>query len=351
MRFRHFVAIAGLVESAAFLLPAFGASSAEACSPPPRPRQYFTFQDGMPGDGATEVPTDGALLLTSRTWTIPNSFAEVGNHFEDALSVTVTDAQTGAVVPGQLRPWLGEPYGLAWTPTSPLAPNRRYVLEGTLEQDVERPGEAQGPTQLRREFSTGATVAPPLEVLGRLQVRLESFERDKLECTPGMCGCTVIGRETATRALLTVPALQGGAPVGGYHVELWVTDRTPYRFDEAMQPPHQVQWGVWGVNSTGASTETSFAMPDNPQGGAYPPCFAWRVVDAAGHATEGAPVCLEAFGADEPQVIDPDPIVDDTTEKAHGLGCSVGQSPGALGTALLGVLALLGAARWRRREA
>ncbi|QSQ26311.1 hypothetical protein JY651_15845 [Pyxidicoccus parkwayensis] len=352
MRFRHVVAVAGLMQSGALLLPVFGASPAEACSPPPRLRHYFTFQDSLPGNGATDVPTDGALLLTSRAWESPNSYSDTGDSFASALSVTVKDAQTGEVVAGQLRTWLGDPYGLAWTPTSPLAPNRRYVVESTLDQEVQRPGEAQGPTALRQEFSTGARAAAPLEVLGSLQVRLETFERDKRDCTRGTCECAVVGREMATRAQITVPAVQGGAPVGGYHVELWVTDRTPYRFDTSTQEPHQVQWGVWGVDSTGAAAETSFAMPDNPYGVPYPPCFSWRVVDAAGHATEGEPVCLASFAAppkeDGELIDDPDHIVDDTKE--NGLGCSLARSPeGSVGSALLGVLALMAAARRRRR--
>ncbi|NMO18744.1 hypothetical protein HPC49_13255 [Pyxidicoccus fallax] len=351
MRFHHFVVVAGLAQSAAFLLPVLGASSAEACSPPASPPKYFTFQDSLPGNGATDVPTDGAILLTSRAWTLPGSLSDTESHFEDALSVTVKDARTGEVVPGQLRYWMGEPHGLAWTPASPLSPSRRYVVEGTLDQEVPRPGEAEGPTEIRHEFSTGARAAPPLEVLGSLQVRFESFERDKRDCTPGLCECAVVGREMATRAHVTVPAVQGGAPVGGYRVELWVTDRTPYLFDASTQPRHQVQWGVWGVNSAGASVETSFAMPENPYGGAYPPCFAWRVVDAAGHATVGEPVCLASFESASEESLVGGPTVNDPAGKEEGWGCSAGQSPRAtVGTALLGLLALMAAARWRRRE-
>ncbi|HYO66158.1 MAG TPA: hypothetical protein VEU33_08755, partial [Archangium sp.] len=184
-------------------------------------------------------------------------------------------------------------------------------------------------------FTTGEQLSPPLELLGGLDVALESFETDKLHCTPGLCDCDKVGREMSTRARVRVPGVQGGSASGSYRFELWVTDNTPYRFDALNQHlEHKVLWGVWGVETSGEPTDTAFEMPRDEANAGYTPCFSWRVIDSAGNAREGAPVCLK-------EKVGPPGF----------FGCSVArEARGAQGTAFLVLLgAMLTVWRVRRR--
>jgi MYXO-CTERM domain-containing protein len=305
-------------------LVGLGASPAAACSPPASERQYYTFGESLPADGATGIPLDGAVVLTSRAWSIAGDSSEFWRTFESFLTVTVQDTETGETVPGTLKPWLGPSAGIAWTPERPLSSQRRYALVATLDQTAARPAHAEGPTELRMTFTTGSQVAEPLELLGGLEVDLERQEVDRYDCSVNSC-CEKDGTERAVHARVRVPGLRGGT-LGLYHVALWVTDRTPFRFDV---PPstqgHEVSWGVWGVDSGGASTETFFRMPKHED--IYAPCFSWQVTDPAGHTVEGPPLCLN-----------------EGVEPASGgglLGCAVG--PGASG-GTVGLLLLVGLA-------
>ncbi|QRK11317.1 hypothetical protein JQX13_15305 [Archangium violaceum] len=324
-----------LVQTVMALAVLLKASPAESCSPPPSPSLYYTFTGSLPGDGETEVSLDGVVLLTSRAWRIESKPTHTPEMFENVLTVTVTDGETGVVVPGKLRSWWGAPAGVAWQPDNPLLPNRRYELVGELRQSHARPAEAQGPTALRETFSTGTQVSPPLELLGGLDVSLESFEKDKLDCGgpySGSCDCRKVGTERGTRARVRVPEVRGGAALGTYHFELWISDRTPYRFDEPDQHlEHDVSQGIWGVNSSGGPAETLIPMPEHDD--SYTPCFAWRVRDPAGHILEGTPVCLK-----------------ETVEPPGLLGCAVAGGTASTRTtaflALLGTLTLM----WRVRR-
>ncbi|WNG48631.1 hypothetical protein F0U60_34355 [Archangium minus] len=321
MRFNSYLHGVCLVQTVMALAVLLKAPPAEACSPPPSPSFYYTFAESRPGDGATEVSLDGALLLTPRAWAITSQPTHTPAAFRDLLTVTVTDGETGEVVPGKLRPWWGASSGVAWLPDNPLLPNRRYELVGSLQQSIARPTEAQGPTELHETFSTGTQVSPPLELLGGLDVSLESFEKDKRDCD-GSCDCRKVGTETGTRAKVRVPEVRGGDALGTYHFEIWITDRTPYQFNKPDQHlEHDVLHGVWGVNSSGEPAETLIPMPEHDD--SYTPCFAWRVVDPAGHILEGTPLCLK-------ETVDPPGL----------LGCAV--AGGAARTRNTAFLALLG---------
>ncbi len=313
-------------------LVGLGASPAAACSPPASERQYYTFGESLPADGATGFPLDGAVLLTSRAWSIEGDFSQPWQDFHSLLTVTVQDTETGATVPGVLKPWSASPYGSAWTPERPLSPHRRYALVGSLTQTGARPALAEGPTELRMTFTTGSQSSAPLEVLGGLEVSLERQEVDRYDCSVNSC-CEKDGTERAVHARVRVPGLRGGT-LGRYHVSLWVTDRTPLRFDV---PPstqgHAVSWGVWGVDSAGAPTETFFRMPRH--GDTYPPCFSWQVTDPAGHTVEGAPLCLGAG-------------VEPASEGLLGCSVGAGASRSAVGMLLLVGLAVRLHGRRRR---
>jgi uncharacterized protein (TIGR03382 family) len=341
-----------LLSTALALAPALAPAPAEACSPPLPPDQFYTFNDSLPGNGATGVPVDGAILLTPRSWRVQNASVEVDDRFSGALTVTVTDTQTGEAVPGLYGEWWGEPSGVLWKAERPLQPGRRYALVGILQQVHTRPAEAEGPTELRVSFTTGTEATPPMELLGALSVSLERFETDKLECGSGNCGCTVVGRELSTRARLQLPGVRGGASLGTYRYELWVSNGTPHRFDGTSPTvPHEVHWGVWGVNTPGTAVETLFEMPRNPYGKPYTPCFAWRAVDPSGQRREGAPVCLleevPVPGGEVPRPIDLEPG-DDVIEDDNPLGCAASGPGGAAPLALLGLLATLWRSRARR---
>ncbi|KFA93842.1 hypothetical protein [Archangium violaceum] len=321
------------LQAALVLTVSLHASPAEACSPPASPRRYYTLTGSFPADGASNVALDTVVLIDSRAWQIPGSFEDVYVSVHDLLSVTVTDSVTGELVPGRRPP------GEAWRPDAPLLPNRRYTYVATLQQSGPRPEEAQGSTELRGSFSTGEQLSPPLELLGGLDVALESFETDKLDCSSGGCTCDKVGREMSTRARIRVPGVQGGSAIGSYRFELWVTDNTPYRFGGTNQHlEHQVLWGVWGVNTSGEPADTSFEMPRNHHNAnaSYTPCFSWRVMDPAGNVREGAPVCLK-------ERVDPPGF--------SFFGCSVARDArGSQGTAFLVLLgAMLTVWRVRRR--
>ncbi|MFY0567524.1 hypothetical protein ACN28E_27380 [Archangium lansingense] len=334
MRLKPLPFVVCLLQAALLLAVSLRASPAEACSQPPVPRTYYTLAESIPGDGASNVPLDGVLLFTSRGWELEGIFEDAHTGVHDVLTVTVTDLDTGELVPGQLRSWWRTPSGEVWRPYAPLLPNRSYSFAAVLQQSDSRPEQAQGPTELHGTFSTGEQLSPPLEFLGELDVELESFEQDKYHCDPGMCSCdNKVGREVATRARIRVPGVQGGSPIGSYDFDIWVTDNTPYRFDVPAQEQrreHKVM-NSWGAQSAGEPVETLFVF----HGGydfSYKPCFAWRAVDPAGRTLEGAPICPK--------------------EKVHprgfAFGCSV--TPGAEGTAFLVLLgALLTVWRVRRR--
>ncbi|MFE8598710.1 hypothetical protein [Archangium violaceum] len=338
MRFKPLLFSACLLQAALVLTVSLHASPAEACSPPASPRYYYTLTQSFPADGASNVPLDTVVLIQWYAWQIPGTLEDVHVDVHNLLSVTVTDSDTGELAPGQVhRSWLGRPTGETWRPDAPLLPNRRYTFVATLKQQSgPRPEAAQGPTELRGSFSTGEQLSPPLELLGGLDVALESFETDKLNCTPGMCTCDKAGREMSTRARVRVPSVQGGSAIGAYWFELRVTDNTPYRFGETNQHlEHKVLWGIWGVDSSGEPTDTAFEMPRDEAKAGYTPCFSWRVHDPAGNVREGAPVCLK-------ERVEP---------PGFAFGCSVVRDArGSQGTAFLVLLgAMLTVWRVRRR--
>ncbi|MFY0562258.1 hypothetical protein ACN28E_00325 [Archangium lansingense] len=332
MRLKPFLFVASLLQLPLVLAVSLHASPSEACEPLGIQRSYYTLTESFPADGASNVPLDAAVLFTSQTWTL-GTLATVPITVHDVLSVTVTDSDTGEPVPGRVHSWSGYPAGEAWRPDAPLLPNRRYTFVAALQQSESRPDWAQGPTELRGSFTTGAQLSPPLELLGGLDVALESFEKDKFDCSSGLCSCERIGREVSTRARVRVPSVQGGSALGSYEFELWVADNTPYRFGEPNQQlEHKVLWGVWGVETSGEPTDSTFEMPQHDAN--YTPCFSWRVIDPAGNAREGEPVCLK-------EEVEPPSSV---------FGCSVAQDArGSRGTAFL---VLLGAMLtvWRVRR-
>ena len=332
MRFNPFLLVACLLQTALTPAVALTPSEAEACASLPPDYFYYTFLASDPGDGATNVPLDGAVLLTPRYWQVEGR--ELGSplHANSGSIITVTDVETGQVVTGKVRGWwFGEhddmtsndrrmkPYGMAWIPEPALLPHRRYELVATLRQSQPRPPEAEGVEELRMSFSTGAQVSPPLELLGELEVTLESYEADKLRCLSGKCACDKIGQERALRARVRVPGIQGGDPLDTYRIELWITDAIPYdiaNHDRESRVIHRAA----SVSKGGDPTEMLFRVP------AYDtPCFAWRVVDPAGHAREGTPVCLK-----------------------NTVGCTVGPGP-SRSTAFLALLAAVFTV-WRARR-
>ena len=233
----------------------------------------------------------------------------------------MTDLDSGDTVPGQLHSWWRTPSKVVWRPAASLRSRTGATPSSRiLQQGNPRPESAQGPTELRGSFSTGEQLSPPLEFLGELEVALEPYERDRLQCHSARCGCDKVGREVATRARVRIPGVQGGSPNGSYEFEFRVTD-----------PGHKVQ-SSWGADTSGEPAETVSPMPTHDA--SYKPCFAWRVTDPAGHTREGAPVCLK----DE---VDPPGFV---------FGCSVAR--GAEGTRGSAFLVLLGALLtvWRVRR-
>lgn len=320
-----------LLPTSVALVVGLWCAPAQACSPPPTPRLYYTFAESHPAL-EQRLFVDGAVLLGSRAWFTEGEFAE---SFQEVLTVTVSDAETGVTVPGTLTAWWGATPGVAWKPEASLLPDRRYTLVAMLGQSAPRPGDAEGSTELRRTFTTSDQVAPPLELLGMAKVELEEFETDELDCSQadGMCACEKVGRETSTSAHIQLPGIRGGAIEGLYRVELWVTDGTPYRFGAPDQHlEHEVLSGSWGRDSSGLPFETFFEMPRNDA--PYVPCFAYRVVDVAGNVREGTPVCMR-------EEIDPP-----GAEGGCAAGPAQGRSLGAAGLLLVGA----GLLRSRRRR-
>lgn len=327
MRFHPSFLVVSLLQATLALAVGLTGSPAAACSPAVPHPLYFTFADSLPGEDE-RLLVNGAVLLIPRGWEV---YAESQETFDEVLTVTVTDLETGATIPGRLQTWRG---GAAWRPEASLLPNRRYELLGTLQQQAPRPADAQGSTELRKTFTTSDQEAAPLEFLGDVEIRFEEFERDKLECHGASCECEKVGKETSTRAHIEIPSIQGGALPGAYQVEFWVTDNTPYRFGEPDQHlEHEVLWGVWTVDSSGAPTETAFEMPRNSS--PYRPCFTYRVVDPAGNTHEGPPVCM-------------DKEIEPPGDAGGFLGCAAGpgRPQGVAFLVLLGAVALV----WRSRR-
>ncbi len=358
MRLPRPLLAAALAQTALALVLGLAPAPAKACSPPQNLRQFYTFQDSLPADGATGVPRDGTLFLIPRTWQSPG-WESPDNTVFTFLNVTVTDTETGQPVAGRLQWWQGEPSGIIWEPDSLLHPNRRYEWVATLQVPHERPEGAQGPTELRKSFTTGTQVPAPLELLGGLSVRLEQGEVDKLDCGTYSCGCTVVGKELGTRARIVLPGVRGGAWLNSYRFELIVTDSVPYQFGiPGSGYRHEVQGYAGDLNTSGPALDVSLDMPRNYISDSYAPCFAWRAIDPVFNVVEGPPVCLTEL-VHTPGSNPPHPPLPPVPEPGNG----VGEEPGtredrdafgcAAGAGSTAPLALLGlwATLWRSRRA
>jgi uncharacterized protein (TIGR03382 family) len=144
-----------------------------------------------------------------------------------------------------------------------------------------------------------------------------------------------------------LPGVRGGSPLGGYRYEVRVTDHRPYRFQRPPPGEPDDPW-VFGVlmeqavNTPGTAVETVFAMPRGTE--AYPPCFAWRAMDPAGHTVEGPPVCLEQRvpvpAKKLPTQLDWRPGAPEMADSDF-FGCAASGPTGIAPLALLGLMAAL----------
>lgn len=310
---------------------------AAACSPLPYPpeHRFYTLEQSIPADGATDVLPEGWIRVARRIWAVPGGTGPGASEFRH--DVRVIDLETGAEVKGSLgnTEWNTDGFQY-WKPESRLLPNRRYALVQSLSQSVPRPGSAQGPTQTRISFSTGNRQLSALTVLGRLQAHMDSYETTVCEsgnATDSCRMCESSHQESRHGVWIQVPAIQGGFTFEAYRIEAVVTRDRPYDFS---QPDRILQPVLTRANlfGTGESVEELLELPLSVNIAARP-CVAWRVIDSLGNIQEGAPVCLDAVPSAMPLDL----------PGYLGLGCSLG---GAGTTpAALGWLVLL--ARARRR--
>jgi hypothetical protein len=163
-----------------------------------------------------------------------------GSNDPGALTVAVTEADTGSAVPGRVeRDAWGRRFA-AWKASSLLRPHTRYKVEAEVRSDTPIPAGA-GRERLSFTFTTGEGRTPPLAITGRLEAKLESYERDDYStCSPGHCNCKPTSRLRGTRARLTLPAISGGVGEGGYAANITVTADRPFDFAASYEgdPPH-----------------------------------------------------------------------------------------------------------------
>ncbi len=283
--------------AAGVVVAPFGLRTAAACSPVVMPG-YGSFIANTPIDGATDVPINGAVILDVETL--------VGEPQKTTVSVSETD--TGIPVAGGFNSYFWDRAFLVWLPAQPLRPGTRYRVDAAIVSEIPRPAKATGAAEMSFAFITGSGPVPPIALQGQMQVRIETYQRDREDwrrcyamsaCTSS-CGCDTskcaptIVHEQASRARVTLPVVSGGLTDPGYVALVRVTADSPYQFPTG---PDTTATGVLATGSTlalqeNAASEMLFDLDQGQQGAAYRPCFALRVTDFVDNVRDGDPVCL-----------------------------------------------------------
>lgn len=154
---------------------------------------------------------------------------------DDRAVVTLTEVDSGRVVPGKTEIIRAAGMALGHTPAEPLRPRTRYRVEAALMPETQPPKAIAGPSSLSFVFETGDGTYAPLQLEGGLRVALETYDEPVFKCAvENPCGgsshCRAVGSRRALRARVTLPIVRGGVAFAGYSGWLWLTDNTPKPF-------------------------------------------------------------------------------------------------------------------------
>jgi len=367
------LALTALLAAAAAQAP----GRASACSEADPPE--FTLTAIMPAAGATSVPRDTGILVTGEP-----SYETAYNRLD--VVVTLTDVETGRVVPGRSIHWSSEEATAAWYPDEPLLPGRTYHVEVIPASTGGIP--IDGSTPISASFVTSSALLEPLAFSGDIQVTVNAYDATVQECEYPPCGpasnCVDVGTRRALRARLDLPAVVGGQPdAGQYRALLYFNDE---------KTPDVTQPNLEGVVET-ESFRIAMAEALLPTAGQtvqldqelfeedfdYTPCFTYVVWDPAGHKIQTShclPVLTQAQYADAtdaPALAQvPSGTLDDTATasassasasddallsgaernpidaQSAGSGCTFGSTPTTPGAVFVALAALLGGLARRR---
>lgn len=346
MRFELIASLVSVV-----VLAAGAPRPAQACGASPSP--YWTLAGSVPEDKAVGVPRDLGIVLITRAWI--NEPGGPGFPY-DSHSVRLYEAATDTEVPIHADiSWMSDRPTNAWRPDAPLAPDTEYRVEAMLADQGPLPAEVSGPTELTFTFTTGADLAPAIEVAGELAMELEAYDEEQLDCGP--CGngtCVPAGTVRRVRARVTIPALSGGFGDDGYRGWLAVRPDVPATFAGPGEPSDGSGLGSTSYVSIVPGAPTVVYVPLSELDRTYRPCFSLGAWDPGGHMSPVAPVCFDAVRPADLLASDVPPLADAgsavTLPPRADASCAVTQR-GAPGVPWSVALAFtLAATRLRRRS-
>ena len=258
----------------------------------------LTFVGSTPSDGAVDVPRDLGLVLEVKAW--PEYPLEVAS---PTVSVHVLEAVTGVEIAGTQNIWNSEAPRYIWRPLQPLAPQTKYVVHGFIVSS-DPPPSSVGPRVLDVQFGTGAALAAPVTLDGRITVDLQAGELPKCDAPCQPCtACAPCGINDAipiVTARVRIPAVVGGYEAAGYEGWVYLTDDTPATFNgpgEALSGGTNVKMPSYQIIAPGQPTVATLVVPD--EASTYHPCFSVNIWDAAGHTVTPPALCLAAMTPSE----------------------------------------------------
>lgn len=271
------------------------APKAHACSPPPPP--YVMLEGTIPADGATDVVTNGVIVVSATGTSDGTNTADAwltSQTLSTQLTAVVKAEGSDAPVQGEIVSWYQK--GALWRSTSPLSPSTTYEVTLTVNNNEPAPEGANGPTTLKRSFKTGTASLSPLTLTAEPKYAVETKQIDV--CTPdgiGPCGnCAQYEQKSARVMEITIPEIEGGLAEAGYAAAAWMTN------GEGL-PANTVTLNAFAFVTQKAATALRIVFPekDTPYGA----CVHVEISDASGGEVKTEPHCFsaaEVWGADEP---------------------------------------------------
>jgi hypothetical protein len=272
---------------------------AEACSP--RPPDWVSFAEVLPGKGSRDVAVDAPLVLRfnqfpSQGAAVPKTdLPQTAEDYANLLKIEVTDLSSGQTIAGTRGSlgWNGSV--TTFQPAAPLAANTRFQVVARVTNVYLRPADGQGETELSAEFTTGSALLRPLTSATPSTGSIERYTAPVLEATA--CGSLVespTATQSALRTRLRLPAVTGGFAPATYFVRTMVTRDVPYDFAVDPGAAAAVAWDQRFV-AAGDSPELLFRMEDAIPLAVTQICHVSQFQDAAGKKLVTAPLCVPAL--------------------------------------------------------
>jgi hypothetical protein len=333
-----------------------GALPAVALACGATPDAVWGFARTVPADGATALPTDGAIGFEGRPFTDIYKDERHGNELAGMMTVRVHDVATRHEVAGRVEGWSGGKQPSAvWRPQTPLLPRTAYELDARIDNRAgSLPEAVTGPQVVHLTFTTGDGPAAPLGLAGAPVVTREEYDQPIYPCGYGICGqppnCAPSGSLRRARLRADVGGAQGGSAPYGYSIVAYLVAGKPgdpgYE-DDRMRARANGQ--AWAIAPAGTPSTLRFDVPSDLPG-RY--CVYVIVRDASNATLEPEPTCLDWKPAtampESGRAMTPGMGRRDQAELAAG-GCAVGGGRAGVGAAAIVLLLLGGLVRSRKR--